>query len=84
MEEEHEVDHSIVEEYASCDVIQEHEANQGDRSQDGELGQSDTIKYGLEVHVCFCPDASAQNNDCVIDQVKVHVFRVAFENDVIR
>ena len=84
MEKEDEVNHPIVEKYAGCDVIQEHEADQRNRSQDSELSQSDTIKYGLEVHVCFRPDASAQNNDCVIYQVKVHVFGVAFENDVIR
>ena len=34
--------------------------------------------------MCLCPNASAQHDDCVIDQVKVHMFGVAFENDVVR
>ena len=83
MEEEHEVDHSTVEKYPSRDVIQEDKADERDCSQDGELRQSDTIEYGLEVHVRLGQDASAQHDDCVANQVKVHVLGVSFEDDVV-
>ena len=76
MEEEDEVHGAVEQEYASGNVVQDQKTSQRNGSQYGELGQCDTIEYGLEVHVSLREDASAQHNDCVEDQVKVHVLGV--------
>ena len=76
MQQEHEIDHAIVEEYTSSNVIQDDEADQRNRTKNGELGQSDSVENSLEVHVRFSEDTPAQDKDCVEDQVEVHVFGV--------
>ena len=83
MKEEHEVDHSTAEKYPGRYVIQEDEADKWDCSQNSKLRQSDTIEYGLEVHVRLGQDASAQHDNCVANQVEVHVLGVALEDDVV-
>ena len=51
MEQKDKIYHSIRQKYASSYVVQEEKADQWNSSENGKLGQCDTIENCLEMHV---------------------------------